>query len=228
MNEKISVLLAEDDRMSAETTRALLEQQGWETEWASDGRKAQIMFLRRKPDLVLLDLEMPKMDGLTLIRQLRETDRQTPIVLYSGKAGSAEEVEALEAGASDVVGKEANAEVLIVRLRAAYKRCCAEGGAPHVYRLSGKTTFNSASRRLRTEGTEKALTEKESQLLHALCARQGEAVPQTMLIEGLWGRGVLSKKHALENLVCGLRKKLETDEDIRILNLDKGYALEME
>ena len=92
------ILLAEDDRMSAEATRELLESQGWSTEWASDGRKAWTLYQRRKPDLVLLDLDMPKMDGLTLIQQMRETDKRTPIVLYSGKAGTAEEVKALEAG----------------------------------------------------------------------------------------------------------------------------------
>ena len=226
MTEKMTILLAEDDRMSAEATRELLESQGWSTEWASDGRKAWTLYQRRKPDLVLLDLDMPKMDGLTLIQQMRETDKRTPIVLYSGKAGTAEEVKALEAGASDVVGKGAEPEVLIARLKAAYRRCCAEGEEPHVYRLSARTTYNSASRRLRTGEEETVLKGKEGTLLHTLCARRGEAVPQEALLKGLWGESVLSKKHALQNIICGLRKKLETDEGIALIFRDGSYIIE--
>lgn len=226
MTEKMTILLAEDDRMSAEATRELLEAQGWSTEWASDGRKAWTLYQRRKPDLVLLDLEMPKMDGLTLIRQMRETDKRTPIVLYSGKAGTAEEVKALEAGASDVVGKGAEPEVLIARLKAAYKRCHAEEESAHVYRLSARTTYNSASRRLRIGEEETLLKGKEGSLLHTLCARRGEAVPQETLLKGLWGESVLSKKHALQNIICGLRKKLETDEGIALIFRDGSYIIE--
>lgn len=228
MTEKMTILLAEDDRMSAEATRELLESQGWSTEWASDGRKAWTLYQRRKPDLVLLDLDMPKMDGLTLIQQMRETDKRTPIVLYSGKAGTAEEVKALEAGASDVVGKGAEPEVLIARLKAAYRRCCAEGEEPHVYRLSAKTTYNSASRRLRTDEEETVLKEKEGVLLHTLCARRGEAVSEEALLKGLWGEGILSKKHALQNLVSRLRKRLEADEEVQLVKREDGYVLEKE
>ena len=116
-----------------------------------------------------------------------------------------EEVKALEAGASDVVGKGAEPEVLIARLKAAYRRCCAEGEEPHVYRLSARTTYNSASRRLRTDEEETVLKEKEGVLLHTLCARRGEAVLEEALLKGLWGEGILSKKHSLQNLVSGLR-----------------------
>ena len=97
-----------------------------------------------------------------------------------------------------------------------------------MYRLSAKTTYNSASRRLRTDEEETVLKEKEGVLLHTLCARRGEAVPQETLLKGLWGEGILSKKHALQNLVSRLRKRLEADEEVRLVKREDGYVLEKE
>ena len=220
-----SILLAEDDRTSAEATRELLEARGWEVEWASDGRKAWTLFQRRRPDVVLLDLQMPKMDGIGVIRQIRETDARTPIVLYSGTVGETEEVEALEAGANYVVKKTESPALLVAKVEAVYRHCRAEGREPHVYRLTERVAYNSANRTLNADGERTELTEREGRLVGLLCAHLGGMVAQEELIAGIWGKATLGKKHALEKLVCGVRKKLKETGNVQVVYAENGYAL---
>ena len=225
METGISILLAEDDRTSAEATRELLEAKGWEVEWANDGRKAWTLFQRRKPDVVLLDLEMPKLNGIDLIRHIRETDERTPIVLYSGTVREAEEIKALEAGANYVVKKTESPELLVAKVEAVYRHCCAKGEAAHVYRLSERTTYNGMSRTLNVDGERTELTEREGRLVGLLCAHLGGMVAQEELIAGIWGKATLGKKHALEKLVCGVRKKLKETGNVQVVYKENGYAL---
>ena len=225
METRISILLAEDDRMSAEATRELLEAKGWEVEWVNDGRKALTLFQRRKPDLVLLDLQMPKVDGIGVIRQMRAADGQTPIVLYSGTVSETEEVEALEAGANYVVKKTESAELLVAKVEAVYRHCHTEGQEPHVYRLSERTTYNSVNRTLNASGECTKLTEMEGRLMGLLCAHLGGTVAQKELIAGIWGQAILKKEHALEKLVSGIRKKLDDGADVGIFYQEGGYLL---
>ena len=228
MTGKISILLAEDDRMSAYATKDWLELHGWEVEWANDGKKAWILYQRRKPDVLLLDLDMPKKDGLELIRTLRAEDQSTPIVLYSGKMSTEKEIEALQAGANDVINKGVDPRILLARIQTAYERCRITGGSPHLYQLSARTTFNSVNRVLRIAGQEAVLTEKEGTCLHSLCAQEGQSVSPDFLIQQIWGKASLNKEHALQNVVSSVRRKLRADKSIVLLLRDGGYVLTKE
>ena len=223
--EKISILFAEDDALCAEATKALLAMKGWKVEWVNDGKKAWILYQRQKPDLLLLDLDMPKKDGLTLIREVRAEDDATPIVLYSGTVSNETEIEALDAGASDVVRKDGDPKVLLARLHAAYKRCQTEGGKPHVYPLSRETTYNSTRQVLKHNETELKLSRQENTLLKLLCAKRGEAVAPEYLINGIWGKQLIGKKHALQKLVSSVRRKMEGDVEVDICWTENGYLL---
>lgn len=226
METRMSILLAEDNRPNAEATREVLEARGWTTRWAQDGAKAWTLFRQQKPDVVIVDLEMPRMGGLELIRLIRETDERTPIVVYSGTVTEESELEAVEAGVNCVMKKTESTPLFLAKLERVYKQCCTTDGSPHIFVLSARTTYNCLSRVVRTEGMEAKLTEKEGRLMELLCKHWGGTVSMANLFHGIWKRATLGKKHALENLVSGLRKKIAKDEEVNIVRHEDGYALD--
>ena len=222
----MSILLAEDNRQNAKATREVLETRGWTSRWAQDGAKAWILFRQQKPDVVIVDLEMPRMGGLELIRLIRETDERTPIVVYSGTVTEGSELEAVKAGVNCVMKKTESTPLFLAKLERVYKQCCSAEGNPHIFTLSARTTYNCLSQVLRIDEKEEVLTNKEGLLMELLCKHWGETVTMDKLFHGIWKRATLGKKHALENLVSGLRKKIATDEEVNIVRHEDGYALD--
>ena len=219
------ILFAEDDPRHAAATKALLESAGWTVEWANDGKKAWTLYERHRPDMLLVDLEMPKKDGLSLIRQLRERDKRTPVVLYSGKAGDEELRTAFEWEANDVVRKGVSPTELLSRLENQYRRVCQCPEKPHVYRLGAEAEFNSASGRLKVEGKERQLPWREAALLRLLCESANEAVKDEVLLEQLWAKEGKGNVGQLRKCVTALKKSMGEESPWTIAREADGYAL---
>ena len=166
---KISILYAEDDEFGAKLTKTILEKENFEVEIVSDGSEAWKAYKERKPDILLLDLDMPGKDGLEITRLVREHDQQTPILVYTTHGEPAKEVAVLDAGADEFINKERPPEVLIAymkRVREKIKKCM---NIPHLYRLSDHTTYNSITRELIIDGITTQLKTIDGRFLQLLC-----------------------------------------------------------
>ena len=219
------ILFAEDDAKHAAATRALLEAAGWTVEWASDGKKAWTLYERRKPDLLLVDWELPKTDGAALIRQVRERDRRTPIVVYSGKVSDEDLKMFFELRADEVVRKGASAVELLSRVEHQYERVWQRPGGAHVYALGAGVAFNSESGSLKADGREIRLPWREAALLGLLCENANRVVRDEMLLERLWAKEGKGNMAQLRKCVSALKKSTGGEDGLGIEREGNGYVL---
>ena len=222
---KISILYAEDDEFGAKLTKTILEKENFEVEIVSDGSEAWKAYKERKPDILLLDLDMPGKDGLEITRLVREHDQQTPILVYTTHGEPAKEVAVLDAGADEFINKERPPEVLIAymnRVREKIKKCM---NIPHLYRLSDHTTYNSITRELIIDGITTQLKTIDGRFLQLLCAKNHEVSGKSYLIHGIWGKADINKESELQKYASRVRTNLKTDPTLKIEFRDDGYIL---
>ncbi|GAA0247817.1 response regulator [Actinomadura nitritigenes] len=203
------VLVVDDEPQILRALRINLRARHYEVETAADGTTA----LRRAgdwhPDLIVLDLGLPDIEGLDVIHGLRGWTR-TPIIVLSGRAGSRDKVEALEAGADDYVTKPFTIEELIARIRAVGRRAAPGEDAPtaavgaHTVDLAAKTITAA-------DGTPVRLTPTEWHLLEILLRNPGKLISQGQLLTEVWGPSYTRETHYLRQYMAQLRRKLEPD-----------------
>jgi two-component system KDP operon response regulator KdpE len=179
---------------------------------AATGADALAVASARKPDLVVLDLGLPDIDGVDVIRGLRGWS-SAPIVILSGRTGSADKVEALDAGADDYVTKPFSVDELLARLRAAARRVLPVGSEPVV--TFGRTTVDLAARRVIVRDGDQTndvrLTPTEWHLLEALLRHPGRLLTHRQLLSEVWGPGYDAAGGNLRVYMAQLRRKLESD-----------------
>ena len=187
MEKKVDVLYAEDDDKMAGVVKKLLEDNEFHVRIACDGRRAWDIFQRSIPDLLLLDLEMPRKDGLEIVKLVRRVNKRVPIVFYSSYMNVEKELEAIKLGADDCIRKGCPMELLLEKLRSIYRRVIKDEGSPQIYFLSETTKFNAVVGLLVINGKNLLLKSMDSRLLHLLCVKMHEIASNDYLIRGLWG-----------------------------------------
>ncbi|MCI2238469.1 response regulator transcription factor [Paenibacillus sp. TRM 82003] len=205
----MSRVLVVDDEAGLRRALAInLSARGWDVTAAPDGATALEAAASTHPDVVLLDLGLPDLDGLDVIAGLRGwTD--VPIIVLTARTSSADTVDALDAGADDYVTKPFAMDVLLARLRAAVRRGAAgEGGAPEVVE-AGALRVDLARRTVTRHGEPVKLTPTEWHLLQVLVTRAGRLVTQTELLKEVWGPAYGRETNYLRVYVAQLRRKLE-------------------
>lgn len=222
---KISILYAEDDEFGAKLTKTILEKENFEVEIVSDGSEAWKAYKERKPDILLLDLDMPGKDGLEITRLVREHDQQTPILVYTTHGEPAKEVAVLDAGADEFINKERPPEVLIAYMKRVREKIKKYMNIPHLYRLSDHTTYNSITRELIIDGITTQLKTIDGRFLQLLCAKNHEVSGKSYLIHGIWGKADINKESELKKYACRVRTNLKTDPTLKIEFRDEGYIL---
>ena len=222
---KISILYAEDDEFGAKLTKTILEKENFEVEIVSDGSEAWKAYKERKPDILLLDLDMPGKDGLEITRLVREHDEQTPILVYTTHGEPAKEVAVLDAGADEFINKERPPEVLIAYMRRVREKIKKYMNIPHLYRLSDHTTYNSITRELIIDGITTQLKTIDGRFLQLLCAKNHEVSGKSYLIHGIWGKADINKESELKKYASRVRINLKTDPTLKIEFRDDGYIL---
>lgn len=222
---KISILYAEDDEFGAKLTKTILEKENFEVEIVSDGSEAWKAYKERKPDILLLDLDMPGKDGLEITRLVREHDQQTPILVYTTHGEPAKEVAVLDAGADEFINKERPPEVLIAYMKRVRKKIKKYMNIPHLYRLSDHTTYNSITRELIIDGITTQLKTIDGRFLQLLCAKNHEVSGKSYLIHGIWGKADINKESELKKYASRVRTNLKTDPTLKIEFRDEGYIL---
>lgn len=222
---KISILYAEDDEFGAKLTKTILEKENFEVEIVSDGSEAWKAYKERKPDILLLDLDMPGKDGLEITRLVREHDQQTPILVYTTHGEPAKEVAVLDAGADEFINKERPPEVLIAYMKRVREKIKKYMNIPHLYRLSDHTTYNRITRELIIDGITTQLKTIDGRFLQLLCAKNHEVSGKSYLIHGIWGKADINKESELKKYASRVRTNLKTDPTLKIEFRDEGYIL---
>jgi len=213
------VLVVEDEPALLRALRINLRARGYEVATASAGREALAEARQRPPDVVVLDLGLPDLDGTEVIRDLRAWSR-APVIVLSGRAGSEDKIGALDAGADDYVTKPFDMEELLARLRAALRRDdrAPEGARFTIGRCEIDLTAHTIVRHGRPEAAgvgpseeQLHLTPTEWRLLEILLNAPGQLVGSDRLLGEVWGPGFERSTHYLRFHMAGLRRKLEDD-----------------
>ena len=226
----MKILIADDDPQILRALRITLTAKGYDVFVAADGAQAIAAAIDHRPDLFLLDLGMPALNGIEVIEAIRGWS-QAPILVVSGRAGAADKVDALDAGADDYVTKPFAIEELLARIRALARRVVRDEAVP-VVRL-GDVTVDLAARsvtRATAEGEQQVrLTPTEWQVLELLIRNPGRLVTRQTLLTTIWGSEHIEDTGYLRLYLSQLRKKIEADpaNPVHLITeAGMGYRLE--
>jgi DNA-binding response OmpR family regulator len=200
-----SVLVVEDDPSILRGLQMNLDLEGFRVVLARDGEEGLRMITQHQPDVVLLDLMLPRKQGVDVIRELRAFDAETPIVVLSARDQEGDQVLALSVGAVDYVVKPFGMAELIARLRAALRR----RRRPHRELRLGRITVDQDAHRIMLEGNEVETTAREFSLLAFLLSHPGVAFTREQLIRHVWGSNHFGTPRTVDNFVARLREKIE-------------------
>ena len=202
------VLIVDDEPSILATMAPLLRARGYEVATATSGHAALDAVDRQPPQLVILDLGLPDLDGIEVARRLRE-GRAIPILVLSARGAEQDKVAALDAGADDYVTKPFGSEELLARVRAALRR--SDNAAPAGIIKRGDITIDVDRRRVVRGGDDLRLTPKEMELLLFLAQHAGRVLTHRAILKAIWGPNAVDQPEHLRVLVNSLRRKLERD-----------------
>ena len=224
------ILVVDDERALRDGIKAVLSGEGFEVRTARDGDEALRKIAEKRPDLVLLDVMMPKMNGFRCCERIRGTDRILPVIFLTAKDAEVDQVRGIGLGADDFVSKSASDAVLLARINRALERSSAFGEAGRS--ASGTTiALGTVSVDLKTfVGAEKGeeiacLTKTEADMLRFLAAHRGELVVADDIITELRGNGFACEDAMLYMHMCNLRKKLGSAGPMIVTKRGVGYIL---
>ena len=225
-----TVLVVEDEESFIEALKVGLKREGFRVEVARDGMQALEMFDIVQPDVILLDVMLPRMSGIDVCRQLRKKTL-TPIIMVTAKGAEIDTVVGLEVGADDYVTKPYRLRELVARMRAVLRRVPAErGGELSSSSLSvGDVALDPDQHEVVIRGETMTLPLKEFELLHLLLANAGRVLPRETLIDRVWGTDYVGDTKTLDVHIKRLRSKIEDDPSspVRIVTIrGLGYKYE--
>ena len=212
------VLVVEDDEEIAQVLQRSLRLEGYEVRVAGDGETALDQSAAFNPDLVILDLGLPKLDGMEVARRLRSAD-DVPILMLTARDALEARVEGLDAGADDYLVKPFERQELLARLRALLRRRPPRGSASVVV---GDLALNPDTHEVSRGGREIDLTQREFELLEYLMRNERIVVPRQRLLEEVWGYDPFATTNTIEVFVSNLRRKLEAAGEPRLLHTIRG------
>ena len=221
------ILVIEDERALCETIVRSLRRLAYSVDYCYDGDTAIDLLGSERYDLVLLDLNLPGADGMTVLRTLRQTDRETRVLILSARSEVADKVEGLDAGANDYLAKPFHLEELEARIRSLTLRQFTQND---VVLHCGPLSFDARSRTATAAGQPLALTRKETGILEYLLLHRGRPVSQEELLEHVWDNSVDNFSNSIRVHISALRKKLRAAlgyDPVRN-RIGEGYLIEEE
>ena len=202
------VLIVEDEPSYVQALQVALRAEGFEVVAALDGKDGLERFRATRPDVLLLDLMLPGLSGLDVLREVRRLS-DLPVIVVSAKGAEADIVSALELGADDYVTKPYSARELIARIRAATRRAGAATAGDVL--TAGAASLDLATRRLQLPSGEQDLPKKEFEVLQLLMQRPGRVVPREEFLDEVWGFAFAGDTRSLDQHIRRLRRRLEAD-----------------
>jgi two-component system, OmpR family, KDP operon response regulator KdpE len=204
------ILLVDDEDAIQRSLGPLLRTHGYEVDIASAGSAALKLAVERPPDLIVLDLGLPDLDGTEVCRRIR-ANSPVPIIVLSARTGEADKVRALDLGADDFVTKPFGPEELLARIRVALRRVAVDAGPEQGHLNAGDLIIDYDRRRV-VRGTEEIrLTPKEFELLSLLARNHDRVLTHRAILKAVWGAHAVDQPEHLWALVAQLRKKIEVD-----------------
>jgi DNA-binding response OmpR family regulator len=227
----MDVLIVEDHPDIAEGLRSNLELEGYTVEIAPDGVAALATIRENPPELIILDLMLPELDGFHVLRRIRDERFEMPVLILSARASEAEKIRGFRIGADDYVTKPFGLGELLARVEALYRRrrpSVLAAPASSLVTSFGEVQIHLQSRSVTRRGTPVVLRPKEFDLLEALARRAGRVVSRQELLQGVWGYEADVQTRTVDTHIVELRRKLEDDaaEPRHIITVRKvGYLL---
>ncbi len=203
-----TILVVDDEPQIRRVLRTTLSAQGYVIIEASDGQEALLKLRAERPDLVLLDMNMPVMDGLETCREMR-AGSETPIIMLTVRDAEKDKVRALDAGADDYVVKPFGIQELLARIRAALRRLPSD--AANLVVRSKELAFDFDKRSINARGKQVHLTPKEFDVLRQLAASEGRPISHRRLLQAVWGPDYGEETESLRVVINQLRKKIEAN-----------------
>lgn len=230
MNENIKILLAEDERTLAMIIKDSLDDQGFSVTIAYDGEDAFRQYTVSKPDVIVADVMMPRLDGFELAKRIRKNDPLTPILFLTARSAVDDVVHGFEMGANDYLKKPFGMLELIVRIKALLGRACTVEPQPNESSrfTIGEYLFDAVVQRLThvPTGAKTELSYRESEILRRLCQHPSEVVTSQSLLLELWGDDSFFNNKSLHVFITKLRHRIALDPSLRIVNVRGiGYKL---
>ena len=210
MTRKARILLVDDEVAIQRAVGTLLRSREYDVEVAGSGREALARVADNAPDLVILDLGLPDIDGPEVCRRIRQTS-PLPIIVLSARSAEADKVAALDVGADDYVTKPFGPEELLARIRVALRRLAAAGAAESGRVIIGELVIDYDRRRVSRGAHDVRLTPKEFELLSLLARNADRVVTHRTILKAIWGANAVDQPEHLWVLMGQLRKKLEDD-----------------
>lgn len=204
----MKILIVEDEKIINDTISKSLKKAGYEVESAFDGFDAMEMIEIESYDLVVLDLNLPNMDGMEILKNLRKEDEETKVLILSARSQIKDKVEGLDAGANDFLQKPFHLDELKARVRSLTRRNFIQNNTELSF---DKIKFDSKNRRVFINDSELKLTRKESGILEYLLLNQGRPVSQEELIDHVWDSSVDLLSNSIRVHISALRKKLKNE-----------------
>ncbi len=221
------ILYVEDDVTLAFLTRDNLQRAGYEIDYCEDGISAFEKIIGHSYDLYILDVMLPKIDGFTLAKKIRERSESAPILFLSAKSTPDDKIAGLQLGADDYITKPFSIEELILKIEIFLKRSKVESS----YRkeessVIGNYIFSKANQQLTLNGIAQTLTHREAALLDLLSQNKNSIVKRDDILSSVWGNDHFFSSRSLDVFVSRLRKLLKDDPKVKIENIHNiGYRL---
>jgi len=224
MSEKIKILLAEDEPALAQIIKESLETRNFHVTHCKNGEEASVEFLKNKPDILVLDVMMPKKDGFTLAKEIRNIDKKTPIIFLTAKSQTQDVVDGFQLGGNDYLKKPFSMEELIVRIYALLDRITVDKTEENLQ--IGNYIFNNTKQTLHYSDQIISLTHREASLLQLLIENKNDILDRSIILKKIWGDDDFFNGRSMDVFITKLRKKLSLDPNIQIINIrNQGYKL---
>lgn len=225
MSNPVKLLLAEDEPALGQIVKETLETRGFEVFLCENGEKALEKYQRESPEILVLDVMMPKKDGFTLAKEIRSVDDTIPIIFLTAKSQTHDVVEGFSIGGNDYLKKPFSIEELIVRIENLLNRSKVQKSSDLL--KIGDYTFDFPKQILRFKQTDSMqLTHREAHLLFHLIKNKNTVLDRSIILKKLWGNDDFFNARSMDVFITKLRKKLSKDTSIQIINV-RGYGYKL-
>jgi DNA-binding response OmpR family regulator len=221
---KIKVLLAEDEASLGMIVKESLETRGFTVFHTENGEDAFDIYKKENPDILVLDVMMPKKDGFTLAKEIRLENKKIPIIFLTAKSQTSDVLEGFNHGGNDYLKKPFSMEELIVRIKSLLNRIETKTNVDAI--KIGNYSFNLTKQTLESSLEIQQLTHREAQLLFHLFEKKNEILDRTFILNKLWGNDDFFNARSMDVFISKLRKKLKKDTNIKIINI-RGFGYKL-
>ena len=224
MNHNIKLLLAEDEPSLGQIVKESLETRDFEVFHALNGEEALEIYTTKHPEVLVLDVMMPKKDGFTLAKEIREKNPTIPIIFLTAKSQTKDVLEGFQHGGNDYLKKPFSMEELIVRVHSLLDRVNLKKSFDKI--IIGNFIFNYEKQKLYFNNQADLLTHRESELLFYLTEKRNKILDRTFILNKLWGNDDFFNARSMDVFISKLRKKLKKDTSVEIINV-RGFGYKL-